>query len=244
MNKKIIAILAVAAALIVVVAIPGSREEASVSVVSPEGQGNQMPATPLEQTGVTRDPSTPSRTPQETFQAYRAAARSSDREAIIAVSWKVSDACSAELTPECADRIRAVVEATENMEASQLTVAVVDDRQAILSTPVRFFETPDAYFAEQKVAYLARKDGTWRVAGIDPGRLWSIPRTSVMSQEEVRKRLEADILDSDRDGITDRMERCDLPPTMQWMPCTQSDPEKKDSKGDGWWDGIRQFVIR
>jgi hypothetical protein len=71
-----------------------------------------------------------------------------------------------------------------------------------------------------------------------------VPRTSVMPPDEARKRLEADILDTDRDGVTDRMERCDLPPTMQWMQCTQTDPNKRDSKGDGWWDGMRQFVIR
>jgi hypothetical protein len=242
MNKKIITIVALLAVLAAAVAF--RPQEKTPPSVNPEEPAGEAPTAVVEPGESAPSLPSPSRTPQETFQAYRDAAQASDREAIAAVSWKVSDACASELTAECADRIRAVVTATENMEAGQLTVVIADDKQAILATPVRFFETPDAYFAEQKVAYLARKDGTWRVAGIDPGRLWSVPRTSVMPPEEAKKRLEADILDTDRDGVTDRMERCDLPPTMQWMPCTQTDPEKRDSTGDGWWDGIRQFVIR
>lgn len=45
--------------------------------------------------------------------------------------------------------------------------------------------------------------------------------------------------DSDKDGLTDSEETC----TANHDPsCVKTDPNKKDTNGDGWWDGINAVI--
>ena len=47
----------------------------------------------------------------------------------------------------------------------------------------------------------------------------------------------AALVDSDEDGIVDKDEKCEG--AAQYDPrCTKTDPNKKDTDGNGWWDGI------
>lgn len=59
--------------------------------------------------------------------------------------------------------------------------------------------------------------------------------------------LEAETKDSDKDGLTDKeeseiilsKEMCDRAGFDKWdMECVITDPNLKDTDGDGWWDGI------
>ncbi len=49
--------------------------------------------------------------------------------------------------------------------------------------------------------------------------------------------MEAAMTDSDKDGLTDQEEKCEGTSKYRGN-CKVTDPAKRDSDGDGWWDGI------
>ncbi len=58
---------------------------------------------------------------------------------------------------------------------------------------------------------------------------------------QIEAELQAMILDSDKDGLTDMKENCGGS-MMGNKTCVKTNPNKDDSDGDGWWDGIDPMV--
>jgi hypothetical protein len=56
------------------------------------------------------------------------------------------------------------------------------------------------------------------------------------TEEEITNKLNELVLDSDLDGIPDVVENCTNPGMTN--SCRPTDPNKRDTNGDGWWDSI------
>jgi len=94
----------------------------------------------------------------------------------------------------------------------------VDDKQAIFATEVK--KVDDNYLLE-KIIFVKQSD-SWKLLTLSSGYFL----------DEGNKDL---LIDSDKDGLLDAEENC----TANRNPsCVKTDPNKRDTNGDGWWDGV------
>lgn len=92
-----------------------------------------------------------------------------------------------------------------------------DDKQAIYSTAPQKTNTG---FGQMLIMFV-KKDGAWKVLSITD------------------KVLVGTGVDFDKDGLSDGEETC----TDNHAPwCVKTDPKKRDTNGDGWWDGIESAM--
>jgi hypothetical protein len=95
-----------------------------------------------------------------------------------------------------------------------------DDKQAIFST--NLIEIDGSPFTQIKI-YFFKNNGIWELLAID-----------YTGNDEPEP-------DSDQDGLTDRDETC-----SGWQEsnpnCIKTDPNKRDTNGNGWWDGVEEAM--
>lgn len=117
-----------------------------------------------------------------------------------------------------ADFIPYLLDMMSKINKSDYTNKLQDDKQAIFS--IKPIETTDNYKIEQIM--FIKQDGLWKLLTV--------------SNKEFIGTVTPD---SDKDGLTDNEEIC----TANHDPkCVKTDPSKKDTDGDGWWDGIDESM--
>ncbi len=113
-----------------------------------------------------------------------------------------------------------------------------DSKQAIYSTnPVK---TDDAniYGYAQGVISFINEGGSWKVLTVNPMLGWSVSKKGTnKTAAEVEQDLRAMMIDSDKDGLTDMDEVCGGAEKYN-SKCVKTDPNKRDTNGNGLWDGI------
>jgi flagellar basal body-associated protein FliL len=94
-----------------------------------------------------------------------------------------------------------------------------DDKQAIYSTnPVKKEISGSASYSQDQISFI--KDGdSWKILKIS---------SSVGTEK---------MIDSDKDGLTDDDENCAKSRAVD-PRCVKTDPNNRDSNGNGWWDGV------
>lgn len=116
------------------------------------------------------------------------------------------------------DFIPYLIDMMSKINKSDYVSKIQDDKQAIFS--IKPIETTNNYKIEQIM--FIKQDGLWKLLTI--------------SNKEFVGKLTPD---SDKDGLTDNEEIC----TANHDPkCVKTDPSKKDTDGDGWWDGIDESM--
>ena len=113
-----------------------------------------------------------------------------------------------------------------------------DDKQTIYSTNPIKTDDSTAYGYKQGIIMFIKKDGSWKILLSSPEKNWSVSKAGTnQTPAQVEKLLQDMILDSDKDGITNMYELCEGS-QMGNSKCAKTDPNKRDTDGDGWWDGI------
>lgn len=113
-----------------------------------------------------------------------------------------------------------------------------DDKQAIYSTNPQKNDDAEVYGYKQGIIMFINENGSWKVLLDSPERGWNVVKKGTNeTATQIEKELQAMMLDSDKDGLTDREETCTG--AQQYDPkCIKTDPNKRDTNGNGWWDGI------
>ena len=114
-----------------------------------------------------------------------------------------------------------------------------DDKQAIYSTAPKKDDTVDSYgYTQSLVFFIKGQDGSWKVLSVNPQKGWSVSKKGTNeTAAQVEQDLQKMMLDSDRDGITDMDETCGGAQQYN-SKCVKTDPNKRDTNGNGLWDGI------
>jgi len=113
-----------------------------------------------------------------------------------------------------------------------------DDKQAIYSTNPVKTDDSTAYGYKQGIIMFVKKDGSWKILLSSPEKNWGVSKAGTnRTPAQVEELLQEMILDSDKDGITNMYELCEGS-QMGNSKCVKTDPNKRDTDGDGWWDGI------
>ena len=114
-----------------------------------------------------------------------------------------------------------------------------DCQQAILLTNPKKIDTTDSYAYEQKKMTFIKESGQWKILKTHFYG-WSVLKS--LGAVEGEKELQAKMLDSDQDGITDNDETCSQ--SESYNPnCVKTDPNKRDTNDDGWWDLLNLDLV-
>lgn len=108
----------------------------------------------------------------------------------------------------------------------------INDRQAVFTTAVKIAPgtQPNYQTASYSKIFFIK----------DPvSRIWKLLQvaSSDSFSDTNKAEVEKAMADSDQDGITDRREAC-LGASAYDSRCQKTDPTKRDTNGNGWWDSI------
>lgn len=128
-----------------------------------------------------------------------------------------------------------------NLKKSDYVNHWQDNNQAIyFTTPARNDSTDSYGYSERRVMFV-KTDNSWKVLAVSfPA--WSILKASSTGEtaDQVEQKLQSMMKDSDQDGVIDNDENCLGPDNANG--CVKTDPSKRDTNGNGWWDGIEDFM--
>ncbi len=180
------------------------------------------------------------------FQDFLLKAQARDIEGVKLLTYKQSEACAdPEREEECFLRMDGVYELGKDLRKQDFVHIWEDRSQIIISTDfIRVEEGGLVGFARGYV-YFVRDDftGSIKVLTFNPARGWLYTPKETDTPEFVEEKLQAMILDSDEDGLTDQQETC-TGIYFEDPDCTNTEPFKRDTNGDGWWDGVEYYFSR
>lgn len=180
----------------------------------------------------------------QTVVNYKEAARTHNLSAIKELAYKVSSACVGAETDtskqsECFSRLDSAYSLLSSLHREDFTTALFDSKQIILISKPRTTEDETKKTVERTLFYFTRDaDGNPKILGIDTGRVHTVLKEN-KTASEVDKMLQEKLLDSDQDSLEDITETCTVSATSA---CKKTDPNKKDSDGDGYWDSINPLL--
>lgn len=167
------------------------------------------------------------------IEKYKTYLKNHDMSGINSISYKDSDGCNN--TTACDQIFDYVYNLVNSYNESDFAFKLIDDRQAILWTPIK--KTSTTY--EKAGAFFAKNNGEYKLLSVGP-RIWHY---SLSTSEKNAQELDRMYLDSDSDGLTNEEEKCEGAQSVS-MGCKITDPYNKDTDGDGLWDGIEDLTSR
>ncbi len=180
-----------------------------------------------------------------TFEKYTDYARKHDIEGVKSLAHKFTGTCSkasesAEMQKKCFDILDSVYKMGTTMQKSSYKNTLSDSKQIILSSEIKETDTGDNIELSKNLIYFTiGSNGTAKILGVENDRTISVKKYG-LSQDELAKSLRENKLDSDSDGLEDKMETCSLNSSNK--NCIQTDPNKKDTDGDGFWDSLEPLL--
>lgn len=180
-----------------------------------------------------------------TFENYLSRAHAHDIEGVKALSYKQSGACKNKDTEkQCFALMDNVYSIGKDFRKEDYVNIWSDEKQLIVFTSPRYDDTEKQYGLIQSYLYFTReKDGSTKLLAIDPARGWYVDKAS-STKAQWMESLTKLATDSDKDGLTDNEENCLDAKGGAVLQCVKTNPQKRDSKGDGWWDGVRVYINR
>ncbi|OHA88664.1 MAG: hypothetical protein A2741_02195 [Candidatus Zambryskibacteria bacterium RIFCSPHIGHO2_01_FULL_43_27] len=179
----------------------------------------------------------------KTWTQYLTFAKDKNIEGVKSLSYQVSESCAKpELKKECEEKMLAVYTAGIAMNEKGFTKAFIDSKQAILKTEVRVEEKDESFVAtEGQIVFAVNSSGKMSLLHLDPAQIWTVRKNNASTTAELKARLSLFTKDSDLDGLSDDLERCIFPDDWIVFVCNETNPIKRDSDNDGWWDGVEYF---
>lgn len=182
----------------------------------------------------------------QTFSAYLTALQKHDIQAIRGLSYQMSDLCSdSKKRAQCFAVMDRVASSTAVFKESDFTHISFDNKQVILTSDWRFEETDIAVAEARKEMYFIRDDsGALKLLFMSQpeGLVWSFIDPK-QSRADLVRRLNERITDTDGDFAQDEVETCTFAGAASSTPaCVSTDPNTKDTDGDGIWDGLEMFI--
>jgi hypothetical protein len=113
-----------------------------------------------------------------------------------------------------------------------------DDKQAIYFTnPIKADDSTSYSYTQAQISFV-KDSGVWKVLMVSPSISWGVAKSGTSeTASQVEKTLQAMIIDTDKDGLTDEDETCSGGSKYD-SRCVKTDPNKRDTNGNGLWDGI------
>ncbi len=194
-------------------------------------------STPVNKPVPTKDDAVVKSAAWKVFEAYTKAVELKNINEVKRLSYQISDACLDEtMAKECDERMATAYNFAKQFKFEDMKYTAYDNKQIILSGD--YFESLDGTspsFARGAL-YFVREGIDIKFLSLNPFLGAIIIREDGEATTTVRDRLIDATEDQDLDYQLDVFERC---VGMSALPgCVQTDPKKRDTDGDGWWDSI------
>lgn len=177
-----------------------------------------------------------------TFQSYLAAAEAHDLDALKPLAYQLSSACSDDKrADECYKLMDQVVEIGKEYKREEFTQVFHDDKQVVLATDRHYEESDVVKASARRLIFLTREnDNDMKILFFTLPMQLTFTYKEGRTPEEIDARLSQMTIDTDADLADDEVENC----TDQDEKCVKTDPNNRDTDGDGWWDGIEPLLVR
>ena len=166
------------------------------------------------------------------FDKFNEAIRNKDIAAYNAISYKQVPPAEYEDFKEAAP---IMYEITNEVDKDEYINKWQDNKQAIYSTNLRKKGDDQNYIYDQSFLMIINDNGNWKMLTEGPLNLTYHATGKYNNSAEREDNLQKMALDSDKDGLSYQDETCS---GLFTASCIKTDPNNKDSDGDGWWDGI------
>ncbi|MFZ2048812.1 MAG: hypothetical protein WAV25_00710 [Minisyncoccia bacterium] len=172
----------------------------------------------------------------DVFQTYLTAAEKHDLETVTRLSYQLSDTCKdPKQTKGCDSLMDNASWFGGQMKKSDYTNVWYDNKQIILFTKENVVSTTTVKGIYRGFIYFTRDtNGTPKFLSLNP-EVVAYVKTENKTPTEVDVEIQTMIKDSDEDGLADAIETCR---ENALSTCIKTDPNKRDSNNNGWWDGI------
>lgn len=170
------------------------------------------------------------------FDEYLAAAKAHDLEKLSALSYQLSETCKDESKrKDCEALMDNVAYFGTAFSRENMKVFGRDRKQIILAGEFQEILEGDVPSITRPIIYFVREDDAVKLLSFNPFQGAFFFRGDAATST-VSERLWASIADSDNDSLPDKTENCE--DNESGPDCVKTNPSKKDSDGDGWWDSI------
>jgi hypothetical protein len=177
------------------------------------------------------------------FQKYLNYNKDKNLNGVKSIVYKVNSICASEIpTYECKNRMNSAYSYGSILKKDDFKNVSSDKNQIILSTD---FWTENAKEIDQYgrfrsiIFFIKGNDGEWKLLSFSPTTGNALTKAS-STEAEVDAKLISFTEDKDKDGIADYVEQCKQ--VSDKSTCVQTDPTKRDTDGDGFWDGTQALM--
>jgi hypothetical protein len=179
------------------------------------------------------------------FSQYLEFAKNQDRDNLKTVSYQLSQSCTpTPVTDECKSKMSAVYEAGKYITRNDFAEVWSDQKQAIVLSEAKKMEDSQSVGYQKSILVFAKNSqGQYGLLALDPQRSWLAKKSATTTNESLYKTVSDSMIDTDKDGVTDDFEKCIFPDSILVISeCIKTDPAKRDTNGDGWWDGVGMYI--
>lgn len=180
-----------------------------------------------------------------TFQNYLTFAKNHDLKGVSRLAHKLSSTCSEALnnpsnSAACYKILDNLYAIGKTFKKSDFPNNLFDSKQVILYSDRK--ETDDTEIKESSknlLYFTVDANGDPKIIGLELGRVFTVKKSG-LTEAEAMEEMTAKTKDSDNDAIEDVIETCSLKITE----CVETDPNKKDTDGNGYWDSTDVLLRR
>jgi len=189
------------------------------------------------------------------LQQYLAYAKAHDVAGVEKLSYQLTDSCkkyneSEANKTDCDARMNTVYNFGYSFKKSDFIYEWSDKKQIILSTDWAVSGEADYSARMRSIIFFIVDGSTIKVLSFKPAQGTIVSKFDKkegepevkLSEAEVQRRLVEFTEDKDKDGIEDFVEQC--LGSSNTKDCVKTDPTKRDSDRDGWWDGVEALFYK
>lgn len=175
------------------------------------------------------------------FQQYVAFAKAHDIKGLESMTYKLSPTCvDPTKTKECNTLMDGLVSVANVFDEKMFTHIMYDEKQLILSSDYKLEENEVVRGYSHAVIYFLRENTSFKIVGFGPTQGRYLAKLPNQTPADLERALLERLQDSDSDGKADYVELCIDP--SKGEVCLKTDPNKKDTDGNSYWDGIQIFM--
>ncbi len=179
------------------------------------------------------------------FQTYLGFLKKHDVAGVKTVTLELSSTCADKAkSVECNKLMDGAYKIGSTFKEADFTRLLSDSKQIILSTPFHTETSDLARASVRQAIYFARNEkGVPKVLSYTfPNEITYVIYDATESNDmaALDKRLTFRTNDKDLDGMPDEVEDCSFIGVD--TTCKKTNPDNRDTDGDGWWDGVEPYI--
>ena len=181
--------------------------------------------------------------PWPSFEKFKTFVEVRDQVGMNSVSYNQYSSCRNE--QECESFFNLFSLGVSSVNKEDYAFQYEDEKQIILTSDFRKSKNEEDTIYTKYFLFFTKENGEIKfLGGNHEGEAYIAEGSESLTEEQIDADLKAKLADTDTDGLIDSKENCENYSQRYEANCLKNDPLKKDTDGDGWWDGIQNEFIK